>query len=320
MKSKNEILQPPRSPESFEDLRDSLNASGVKWTLTGGQAVNLWALKYQVSDPKIRFFSPFMSKDLDPVIAPSDLRKLPPNFRIQNTWGLSPLVGTIDNNRGEVLSRVPGLAGTEVSDFNRRIDNWNVLSPAALLKAKLWNFINIPNTDGYRQDGKHLAILATLLPTYLSDKLWKTQAPLDKELLKYVLSLKNASRLDAVIHPESLEALKNVVGLDETPPSKKRLYVSGFMKPGEITTLDKQLSHQFDIRLLSVDDSMDILYSLDDLSQSSIIEEDSEKLIFTLIEPRLKAKVQTLTKKVKNLPRVKKLSSSRKPGDTKRER
>ena len=53
------------SPEDYLPIYHALNASGCFYAVIGGQAANLWAIKYLNADKSLKGFAPFTSKDLD---------------------------------------------------------------------------------------------------------------------------------------------------------------------------------------------------------------------------------------------------------------
>jgi hypothetical protein len=149
--------------------------------LVGGQAVNLWALYYE---DRTRDLAPFVSRDADVLgdretlealgklagVKPQFFPLKPPSNEIgvviaRDAAGEPLLV--------EVLRSVHGASNEELRDpaylFGLGEGGARVQAPGpiALLRAKVANFSDIDQTG--RQDGRHLLILARILPAYLRD-------------------------------------------------------------------------------------------------------------------------------------------------------
>jgi hypothetical protein len=167
----------PRSPDEFARVL----AAPEPLLLVGGQAVNLWALYYA---DRTRDLAPFVSRDVDVLGDRSTLELLgklagakpqffplkPPSNEIgvvvaRDAAGEQLLI--------EVLRYVKGASNEELRDpaylfaLGEPAVRIQAPGPIALLRAKLANLAEIP--QGNRQDGRHVLILARVLPAYLTD-------------------------------------------------------------------------------------------------------------------------------------------------------
>ncbi len=167
----------PRPPADFAALLDT----EVPVLLVGGQAVNLWALYYR---DRTSDLAPFVSRDADVLGDQETLAQLgraigvnptffpihPPSNEIgfvvtKDPAGLPLLV--------EVLRYVNGVTNEELREpvyefaVGRKPVTLRVPGPIALLKAKISNVAVIKQTG--RQDARHVAILARVLPVHLAD-------------------------------------------------------------------------------------------------------------------------------------------------------
>ncbi len=149
--------------------------------LVGGQAVNLWALYYQ---ERTIGLTPFVSRDADVLGDRETLKALgklagakPQFFPLRPPSNEVGVVITKDANGLplliEVLRFVHGVSNEELSEtiYTMAIGEGGVHvqvpGPIVLLKAKMANLADLPQTG--RQDARHVAILARLLPDYLED-------------------------------------------------------------------------------------------------------------------------------------------------------
>lgn len=173
--------KPPALTARTPDEYASILLSDEPLFLVGGQAVNLWALYYF---ERTSGLSPFVSNDLDVLgdigtllkiarrakVEPSIFRSRPPTNEVG-----AIIVKSIDGNplSVEVLNSIHGISTDELCNpaYSIGIGNSGVFvrvpSPIALLKAKIANYADIPQTG--RQDGRHIRILTCLMPAYLRD-------------------------------------------------------------------------------------------------------------------------------------------------------
>lgn len=166
-----------RSPEDFAKLL----AADPPLLIVGGQAVNLWALYY---GDRTRDLGPFVSRDADVLGDRATLERLakrarskpqffplkPPSNEVgvvlaKDASGTPLLIEVLRNIRGatneELREPVYEFA---IGDDGARVQ---VPGPIVLLQAKVANFCEIKQAG--RQDGRHVLILARVLPAYLDD-------------------------------------------------------------------------------------------------------------------------------------------------------
>jgi hypothetical protein len=167
----------PRPPADFA----AMLATAKPLLLVGGQAVNLWALYYQ---ERTAGLTPFVSRDADVLGDRETLKALgklagakPQFFPLRPPSNEVGVVITKDANGQplliEVLRFVHGVTNEELSEpiYTMAIGEGGVHvqvpGPIVLLKAKIANLADLPQVG--RQDSRHVAILARLLPAYLED-------------------------------------------------------------------------------------------------------------------------------------------------------
>lgn len=167
----------PRAPADFAHVL----AAPEPLLLVGGQAVNLWALYYA---DRTRDLAPFVSRDVDVLGDRATLTLLgklagarPQFFSIKPPSNEVGVVIASDKAGAplliEVLRHVKGVTNEELRqpayEFALGEDQVRVQAPGpiALLQAKVANLAEI-NQSG-RQDGRHIAILARIMPAYLED-------------------------------------------------------------------------------------------------------------------------------------------------------
>jgi len=174
-------------PEVFFDLLQSLHASGCRYFLEGGQAVNVWARYFRALhedslglDP----FDPFASKDCDIWVdydafkyfesEPGQLRKS--DSPADGQVAIYTLSGK-DALTVDLMTSVYGIPMHELDRALKRVQVVNqiaVLDPLYLFKAKCHNLVNLPQAD--RQDGKHVGMLIRILPAYFETLLQEVEA------------------------------------------------------------------------------------------------------------------------------------------------
>ena len=170
-------LDAPRPPADFA----SLLATKEPVLLIGGQAVNLWALYYK---DRTTDLAPFVSRDADVLGDRDTLSELgrvigvKPRFFPRRQPGNEVGVVIALDTEGrpllvEVLRFVRGATNKELREpaYSVLVGERPVLvripGPIALLKTKIANVSEINQTG--RQDGRHVAILARVMPAYLGD-------------------------------------------------------------------------------------------------------------------------------------------------------
>jgi len=165
------------SPEEFADILKL----DIPLFLVGGQAVNLWVLYYH---EKTYDLAPFVSRDVDILGNKTTLLDIARKLEVKpHVFPMRPPTNEVgyiisNNHLGksisiEVLTHVHGVKNEELQKphYSMRIGDSattvQVPGPIALLKAKIANTVDIPQTD--RQDKRHVKIIMRLLPSYLTD-------------------------------------------------------------------------------------------------------------------------------------------------------
>ena len=166
-----------RPPEDFA----AVLACDEPLFLVGGQAVNLWALYYRERTADL---APFVSRDLDVLGDRATLTRIatladakPQFFPMRpptNEVGVVVAKGTDGQPLlVEVLAHLHGIANDDLCQpaYTMAIGQSGVHvrlpGPIALLQAKIANVADLSQTG--RQDGRHVRILAQLMPAYLAD-------------------------------------------------------------------------------------------------------------------------------------------------------
>lgn len=165
----------PRPPEDFAPWL----ATTDPVLLVGGQAVNLWALYYEALTGDL---APFVSRDVDVLGDRETLQALgklagakPQIFPIRPPTNEVGVVIVKDSSGQslliEVLRYVHGVSNEELREpvYMMALGETRVRvpGPIALLQAKIANVADLAQTG--RQDSRHVAIVARLMPAYLAD-------------------------------------------------------------------------------------------------------------------------------------------------------
>jgi hypothetical protein len=161
---------------------DSVLLAEPRPLLVGGQAVNLWAQVFLGERPELGALRPFLSRDCDVVGDVAMLQGLAGTGQWKVTFSrkgqASPGVGFLSGKDEcgndlviEVLHTVRGLGPKDleqeaVVDIEGK--RYRTLSPVLLLKAKLANYLELPQREAGidRNDLKHLRILVPCVAGY----------------------------------------------------------------------------------------------------------------------------------------------------------
>ncbi len=225
-----------RPPQDFAPLL----ATKEPVLLVGGQAVNLWALYYETRTAAL---APFVSRDVDVLGDRETLEALgklagtkPQFFPVKPPTNEIGVVIAKDHNGLplliEVLRYVHGVSNEELREpvYTLALGETHVQvpSPLALLQAKIANVADIAQTG--RQDARHVAILAQVLPAYLEDlQTAAVEGRLEErkliEFLERVLAVVTAKKARKVFKELQLDARSLFAGLGHDNLSKLRLFV-----------------------------------------------------------------------------------------------
>jgi hypothetical protein len=226
----------PRPPEDFALLL----ATKEPLHLVGGQAVNLWAMYYETLTAAL---APFVSRDVDVLGDRETLEALgklagtkPQFFPVRPPTNEIGVVIARDH-KGlplliEVLRNVHGVSNAELRDpvYTLAVGETHVQvpGPIALLQAKIANVADIAQTG--RQDARHVAILAQVLPAYLED-LQKAvvEGRMEErtliEFLERLLVVITAGKARKVFKALRLDARQFFAGLRDEKLTKLRSFV-----------------------------------------------------------------------------------------------
>ena len=165
--------------EAYLDFLQSLRECGDAYFVEGGQAVNYWAEYIDARSPAqpLKMLRPFTSKDCDVWINHTTWERLKksPGGKLQK--GTSPADGqlgilTLQDDPLRVVDLMSTVYGIPLRDLprllERVIDNGNikVMDPIYLFRSKCHCLLGLDQSD--RQDGRHVRMLALVLPGYLS--------------------------------------------------------------------------------------------------------------------------------------------------------
>jgi len=173
-------LEKKRTVKDYIELLDA--ETGL--ILVGGQAVNLWAEKYQTVDTNILEFQPFTSRDADfyrrlaKLHLPSSWESLP-NLSKGRMRIVSHVLKGPEGQTAEIIRSVNGLTEKEIENGAISITYagnpmW-FLAPVALFQAKLANVNSLPQEE--RQDLRHLQLLVPVTFCFFEEILERYQKP-----------------------------------------------------------------------------------------------------------------------------------------------
>jgi hypothetical protein len=187
--------------EAYLGYLGSLRESGAEYFLEGGQAVNFWA-EYIDSLSQASPLSPmrpFTSKDCDIWVSSRTWKTLKRNPAIRP--GDSPADGqlgilTLSKEPPRVVDVLSSVYGIDVKEYPRLLERAlddgtvKVIDPIHLFLSKCHCLLNLPQAD--RQDGRHVLMMALIIPEYLSLLIAdvETEALSERALLKEIKLVK----------------------------------------------------------------------------------------------------------------------------------
>ncbi len=176
------------APEELAAVFRSLQAAGWDAVLVGGQAVNLWARRYERDLPSWDALRPYTSRDLDYHGGLPEARLA---MRILRAEGQLNTGADPSPNAGVLKTRLPdgrqllvdiltGVYGVSAVEVERTAVAWTgtgpldglilrVIHPLLLLEGKVASLRGLPQAG--RQDAKHLAIMVLVVRQWLSEQL-----------------------------------------------------------------------------------------------------------------------------------------------------
>jgi hypothetical protein len=167
------------SPHEIKAVLQALAQTGA--VIIGGQAVNLWAERYQNESPPWQELRPYTSFDLDVLGDRTDVLKCSqaldaePFFPLpsENTANSGKIVTKLGGEDFEIdfLHSPSGLSPAEVTELARTITfegiPVKILHPLHCVESKTVNMATLPQDAGDRQDLKHLRLSIASLRQHL---------------------------------------------------------------------------------------------------------------------------------------------------------
>lgn len=182
---------PVESEFSIEDLKSIFGQlAAEKWRaiIVGGQAVNLWAMKFESRLSMLTAYRPYTSRDLDfyggRVEAKRLLAILGGRGKLNDGADPSPNAAVLEvliEGRGElVIDVLTGVFGVSSSELSRTAVAWtpresgidselSVIHPLLLLESKLACLRGLAQQG--RQDQKHCQMMLLVIHAWLTDQL-----------------------------------------------------------------------------------------------------------------------------------------------------
>ena len=176
------------APEELASVFRSLQGAGWDAVLVGGQAVNLWARRYERDLPAWQALRPYTSRDLDYhgglAEARVALRILRAHGHLNTGADPGPhaavLKVPLPSGRKLLVDILTAIYGVSAGDVERTAVAWTgtgaldgvqlrVIHPLLLLEGKAASLRGLPQTG--RQDAKHLSIMILVLHEWLSEQL-----------------------------------------------------------------------------------------------------------------------------------------------------
>jgi hypothetical protein len=174
--------------EELESVFRALQAAGWDAVLVGGQAVNVWACRYEQDVPSWRALRPYTSRDLDYhgglAEARLAMRVLGARGRLNPGSDPSPNAGVLQislpDGRELLVDILTGVFGLSAAEVERTAVAWSgtgalsglilrVVHPLLLLEGKAAALRGLPQAD--RQDAKHLRMLVLIVRQWLREQL-----------------------------------------------------------------------------------------------------------------------------------------------------
>jgi len=160
--------------------------------IVGGQAVNIWAKRYCHTEPGLKAFLPFASKDLDLLGDTMDLHQIAAATGFKKVTArrepIIPSAGYLEMPLGaagpvkiEILKRMYGVTKEEARQAALLIEQrglqLRVLHPITLLTAKVEAAVHLPQDKPgqERQDVRHLQMMVLCVRGFLREQIAETE-------------------------------------------------------------------------------------------------------------------------------------------------
>jgi hypothetical protein len=166
----------------------TLQADGWGAVLVGGQAVNLWACRYEQDTTEWHDLRPYTSRDLDYhgglAEARLAMRVLHARGRLNTGMDPGPNAGVLQvplpDGRELLVDILTGVYGVSAAEIERTAVSWSgagglsdltlrVIHPLLLIEAKTAALRGLPQAS--RQDAKHLCMLVLIVREWLREQL-----------------------------------------------------------------------------------------------------------------------------------------------------
>jgi len=174
--------------EELASVFRRLQTAGWDAVLVGGQAVNVWACRYEQDLAAWHELRPFTSRDLDYhgglAEARLAMRVLGARGTLNTGSDPSPNAGvlkvSLPDGRELLVDILTGVFGLSAAEVERTAVNWSgtellagldlrVIHPLLLLEGKAASLRGLPQSD--RQDAKHLRMLVLIVRQWLREQL-----------------------------------------------------------------------------------------------------------------------------------------------------
>ncbi len=215
-----------KSPREIKSVLEAL--AQTEAVVIGGQAVNLWAERYQSDSPPWNELRPYTSFDLDVLGSRTDVLKCSEALNAEsffpepseNTANSGKIVTQIAGSDFEIdfLHSPNGLSPAEVRELARAITFEHVplkiLHPLHCVESKTVNLATMPQNSGERQDLKHLRLSIAVLREYLRELTLAGQS--DQILLRWA----NRMRMNSNHELGLQAAIRHGICFQDTIPAE----------------------------------------------------------------------------------------------------
>jgi hypothetical protein len=221
--------------EELASVFRSLQAAGWDAVLVGGQAVNIWACRYEQDAPAWHALRPYTSRDLDYhgglAEARLAMQTLGARGRLNTGSDPSPNAGVLKvalpDGRELLVDILTGVFGLSAAEVERTAVAWSgtgvlaglslrVIHPLLLLEGKAAALRGLPQRD--RQDAKHLRLLVLIVSQWLREHL-----PAPRKVFRAVERLAVCSA-----SPDGLHAFAQGIDLTHALPLDEMCAAAGF--------------------------------------------------------------------------------------------